>query len=274
MINRPSPPFASPATSRPKAASYHIPAWVNIPDPELDCSILGIVWGLDSNGVRFLRERLENDFPRLRVRLLIAVYAASPTRREVLQELLTLMETAEDRLEAALMAISLESNAGPMSALCFSEPTSGRSYLWMGNSRNLGCDPARGGHLNFGFECEAAMVSQWLNWFASAWIESAPLTPLTANIPDLVQARGTKEAADTWREYEELCRQLGAPEKTNVDASNEQQTLAVDQKREDAIAEICEDMGIPPPDPLQEKIARLLAKGQVVTIDKKPHAPA
>jgi len=164
-----------------------------------------------------------------------------------------------------------------MSALCFSEPTSGRSYLWIGNSRNFGCDPAQGGHLNLGFECEAAMVSQWLKWFASAWIESAPLTPLTANIPDLVPARGTKEAADNWREYEELCRQLRAPEKTKVDASNQQQILSLGQEDEEnserAIVEICKDMGIPPPDPLQEKIARLMAKGQVVTIDKGSRTP-
>jgi len=175
------------------------------------------------------------------------------------------------------MAISLESNAGAMSALCFSEATSGHSYFWIGNSCNLGCDQAQGGHLNFGFECEAAMVSQWLNWFASAWIESAPLTPLTANIPDLVPARGTQEAADSWREYEELCRQLRAPEKTNVDAAGQQQTLSVDQederRRERTIGKICEDLGIPPPDPLQEKIARLLAKGQVVTIDKGSRTP-
>jgi hypothetical protein len=113
---------------------------------------MGIVWGLDSNGVRFLRDRLERDFPRLRVKLLVAVYAASPTSHEVLQELLTLIETSQGRLEAALIAISLESNAAPMSALCFSGPTSGRSYLWVGNSPNLGCVPARGGHLNLAFE--------------------------------------------------------------------------------------------------------------------------
>jgi hypothetical protein len=180
-------------------------------------------------------------------------------------------------LEAALIAISLESNAAPMSALCFSEPTSGRSYLWVGNSGNLGCDAARDGHLNFGFECEAAVVSQWLNWFASAWIEAAPLTSLTTNVPALVPARGTKEAADSWRTYEKLCRQLGSPEKTNVDASNQQHTLAGgqedEQKRQRDIAKICTEMGIPPPDPLQEKIARLLAKGHVVTIDKGSRTP-
>jgi hypothetical protein len=107
MSNRPSPPFAWPATSRPTAASYPLPAWVNIPDPALEVSILGIVWGVDSNGVRFLNERLERDFPHSKVKLLVAVYAASPTRREVLRELLTLIETSEGRLEVALMTISL-----------------------------------------------------------------------------------------------------------------------------------------------------------------------
>ncbi|MBZ5609694.1 MAG: hypothetical protein LAP38_15650 [Acidobacteriia bacterium] len=259
------------------ADSYGIPAWVNIPDPDLDCSAMGIVWGLDFDGVRFLRDRLGCDFRCLKIKLLVAVYAASPTRHEVLQELLTLIKTLQGRLEAALVPISLDSNATPMSALCFSEPTSGRSYLWVGNSRDLGCGAAGDGHLNFGFECEEGLVSQWLNWFASAWIESAPLTPLTMNVPALVLAPGTKAAADSWREYEELCRQLGSPEKTNADAVNPQQTRAGDQeaeqRRERTIANICKEMGMPQPDPLQEEIARLLAKGQVVTIDKGSRTP-
>jgi hypothetical protein len=183
MIQGPSPPFVWPATSGLGRDFPGLPPWINIPDPGLNFSATGVVWGLDSSGVHFLRERLERDFPLLRAKLLVAVYAASPTRSEVLQELLDLIKTLQGRLEAALLVLSLESNASPMSVLCFSEPTSERSYVWVGNSRNLGCDAAQGGHLNFGWECEAALVSQWLNWFAGAWIESAPLTQLTANVP-------------------------------------------------------------------------------------------
>jgi hypothetical protein len=63
----------------------------------------------------------------------------------------------------------------------------------------------------------------------------------------------------------------------NVDTFNPQQPEAQDQeeeqKRQQAVAQICKDMEIRLPDPLQEKIFRLLAKGQVVTIDKGSRTP-
>src|SRR5713101_7791353 len=121
MTDGVSPPFVWPATSGLADIRRGFQAWVNIPGPDVDFSITGIVWGLDSNGVRFLRDQLEHDFPRLRAKLLVAVYAASPTRCEVLQEFLDLIEALQGRLEAALIVLSLESNASPMSALCFSE---------------------------------------------------------------------------------------------------------------------------------------------------------
>lgn len=277
MISRLTPPFVWPETSDPKEAPQRLPYWTSIPDPNQDVSMVGIVWGLDSRGVQFLREMLESEFPRLKVRLVIAVYAASPTTCEVLREMLALAESAQGRLEVALRAISLKSNASSLSALCFSEGQTARSHLWVGNSGNFGFGAISEGHLNFGFEADAAMVARWLNWFVGAWTPSAPLTPHTANIPALVPASGTKEAADSWREYEELFRQLGAPEKMNADPTRpeqvEAQRKAEEEKRHEAVAELCKEMGIRPPDKLQEQIARLMAQGQVVTVDKNTRTP-
>src|ERR1051325_5272413 len=276
MVNGSSPPFVWPATSDPRQRRGNVPAWVNIPVRDLDVAITGIVWSLDRNGVRSLHQQL-CDLDRIRIKLVVAVYAASPTTCEILRELLDLIEVAEGRLSAALLPISLESNASPMSVLCFSESKRGSSHLWVGNSGNLGYGAGEGGHLNFGFECEAVLASQWLNWFAGAWIESAPLTPLTANVPALVAAPGTKDAANRWREYEELCRQLGSPEKIvddmatpNVEARDQEEEV---NKRQQAIAHIRTEMRIPVPDQLQERIARLMAKGQVVTIDQNSRTP-
>src|SRR5258708_6525431 len=138
MINRSIPPFVWPETSESKEAPLCLPYWTSIPDPNQDVSLVGIVWGLDSRGVQCLRKMLEQEFPRLKVRLVIAVYAASPTTCEVLREMLQLIEIAQGRLEAALTAVSLQSNASPSSALCFSECQTSRSHLWVGNSGNFG----------------------------------------------------------------------------------------------------------------------------------------
>ena len=251
------------------------PAWLNILEPDREVSVTGIVWSIDSGGVRLLQECIESDFPRLRIRLVVAIYAASPTTGDVLRRLLALVEASHGRLEAALTAISLGSSASAMSALCFSDVRSGRSQFWVGNSGNLGYGAAKDGHLNFGFESNETLVSRWFEWFASVWTRSAPLTPLTSNVPALVPAAGTKEASESWREYEELCTQLGSPEKLSPDIvqsdaeANEREEV---QNRQQA-AEICKELGIQPPDQLRERLAQLLAKGQVVTIDKGSRIP-
>jgi hypothetical protein len=270
-----SPPFVWPIASRETGETHGFPAWVNIPNPDLDVAATGVVWGLDCDGVRLVGEILERSFPRLRMKLLVAVYAASPTQSEVLRELLTLIERLQTRLEAGLMVLSLESNAAPMSALCFSEPASGRSYLWVGNSLNLGYGAWQSGHLNFGFECDAALLARWLDWFAGAWTESAPLTATTVDVPALVPAHGTEAAADSWRKYERFCRELGSAV-IGADpgtADGEDPPREAEDLRQSAVAELCKEMGISPPDQLQERFARLVAGGQVVTIDHGSRTP-
>jgi len=272
MIGESGPSLVWPVTH--DQAPHGPPPWLSIPDAGREVSATGIVWDLDSSGVRLLEECLESDFPHLRIRLVAAVYAASPTTGDVLRKLLALVEASQGRLEAALAVIGLEGNASPMSALCFSDLKSGRSQFWVGNSGNLCYGATRYGHLNFRFEPDDALASRWLEWFASAWSLAAPLTPMTANAPTLVPAAGTNEASDSWREYELLCTKMGSPEKLHLDVVPPATSASEEaQKREQAAAELCKEMGIQPPDQLRERLAQLLAKGQVVTIDKGSRIP-
>jgi hypothetical protein len=277
MISEIEVPFIWPEPTDPDSASRRLPAWVGIPIVDSDVSMLGIVWGLNSQGVEHLREQFDRKFAKMKAKLVVAVYAASPTTCRVLQDLLEVVGLTDGRLEVMLLAISLESNAAPMCALCFSEARSGRSQFWFGNSPNMGFAAAKEGHLNIGFEGDSAMFGRWLNWFGGMWSRSAPLTPLTANIPALVPARGTQEAADSWREYELLCRELGAPEMivTSPEKTDEPEAQRLQQieKQEQAVAEICKGMGIRPPDALQEKLARIVARGQIITVDKSGRTP-
>ncbi len=274
MINESVPSFVWPDAH--DRDSHRPPGWLDILDPDCEVSARGVIWALDSDGVCFLHRCLESDFPHLKISLVIVVYAASPTNTEVLRGLLEFAIAPHGRLKAKLMTISLESNASPMSALCFSEPKSGRQYFWVGNSGNLGCGADGDGHLNFGFKPDDQLVNRWVEWFESVWTKSAPLTLATAEVPPLVPASGTKEASDSWREYELLCGELGLQEGINqqiVQSGAEALDQEQVQKHDHAAAEIRKEMGVPPPDQLRDEITQLIAKGKVITIDRSSRIP-
>jgi hypothetical protein len=139
------------------------------------------------------------------------------------------------------------------------------------SGRNLSWGADGDGHLNLGFKPDDQLVNRWVEWFASVWNRSAPLTAATAKVPALVTPSGTKEASDSWREYELLCRKLSSPNEFNQEAE------ALDwepvQKHDHAAVEIRKEMGVQPPDQLQEDIAQLVAKGMIITIDRSSRVP-
>jgi len=266
-------PLVWPSSIRPQGGTAA--PWLEVAGK--DARLMGVVWALDSFGVQILRERLEQGSPGLKAKFVVAVHATSPTTSNVLRQLLELAGSHGDRMEAALIAVSLDSNASPMTSLCIVDAGIGRSRFWIGNSGNLGCLLAGDGHLNLAFEGDSTLTARWLDWFSGLWSRSAPLTPLTAEVPALVPARGTEAAAESWRQYEELCRQLGAPEQLTGGHSDGTVPYTTTQeeaeKQRQATEKICQDLGLPLPDPLLEKVARLFALGQVITIDKSSRTP-
>src|SRR5664279_3714363 len=181
-----------------------IPPWRLYAEPEADCSVVGVVWGIDHHGVDLLRELLTNG---AKIKLIIATYPASPTDRSVLEKLLELATSFKERGGFRLYACSLSGNAASMTALLVSNSPN-RNHFWIGNTANFGCLTGQHGHLNLGFESNLLLTGRFVEWFAEFWKACAPLTATTADIPPLAPARGSQDAQDSWIKYECLCQQL------------------------------------------------------------------
>ena len=245
------------------------PPWKSLIEPEGNSSVAGVIWGLDQQGTRLLEAVIAE---KVKIKLVIGLYAASPTDQRILEDVLQLAITSNGLAEFALFARSLDSNAASMTVLLVSN-ASGRSHIWIGNTPNFGCEPEQKGHLNLGFEANQVLTGRFIEWFADFWAQCAPLSPLTAGVPSLVPARGNEEASKRWASYEHLCNQQGL---SQVPVSGSDAVSPTPEPREQqaaAVAEFCKELKIAPPDPMNERIVRLLTQGELVTIDKSGRTP-
>ena len=241
-------------------------------------SVAGVVWGLDQNGVSALEELVAAG---TKIKLVIAVYAASPTDAAVLTMVQQLSEGSADRAEFSIFARPLSGNAGGMTALLLTNP-SGTSHLWIGNSPNLALQPSNGGHLNVACEAHQVLTGKFVEWFADFWQQCSRLTPVTASVPALVPAAGSQEAARSWIAYEQLCKsrecsttEPGPDDQAErVGRDDGQASPAAEPETQDSlVATLCKELNIAPPDPLKSRVASLLGQGEIVTIDKNSRTP-
>lgn len=84
-------------------------------------------------------------------------------------------------------------------------------------------------------------------------------------MPALVPPPGTKEAEDQWIAYENLLEDGADGQDTELPLSEPSKVLAVE--------ELCKDLKIPPPDRFKEKVIALIAKGEIVAVDKSTRTP-
>jgi hypothetical protein len=265
-----SPPFVWPPFKTNELVFEPPPPWRAFIDPQTDASIVGVVWGLDQHGARLLQELITE---QTKIKLVIAIYAASPTDQRVLEDLLQLASPTDGRAEFALFARSLDSNAASMSALLVSN-ASGRSHIWIGNTPNFGCKAEQNGHLNLGFEANQVLTGRFIEWFVDLWMRSVPLTPLTARVPPLAPARGSEEAAESWISYENLCSQkLDSPQAQASDRDAAAPPAEDQNPRATKVADLCSELKLAHPDALKEKVVGLLAQGEIITIDKASRTP-
>jgi len=254
-------------------------------------SFCGLTWGLNAEGVELLFELL-TDCPSLKANLIIAVYPASATTSDVLGLLSDVATAAQGRLEAKVLPLELDDEAGPATVLLLNDQELHRELLWISNGENLGWHASSESHLGFLFAPEHGLRDRWLTWFGTCWESAVPLTPLTAEVPALIAAKGSSEAAERWREYIHRCREVrdanvgtdiargptlfadaqAEPEESG-DAQAPDDEMLSTSRHDDTIRSICRNLGMQPPDKLLQKLSGLLSRGAIITVDKTSRTP-
>ena len=271
MRLNPVPPFVWPeARIFTKQAEYES----QVPLQQLMAradGILAVVSDIDRCGARWLHQTLKRETDVAQCRIIVVLYAACATKEGDLQALVDIEAETPDRVEFRLHLTGLWS-ALPANILYFMEPGRAEGTLCVGSSPNFGWGEPDPGMANLVFHPDLALTDAWRKWFDWLWLTSAPLTAETAAIPSLVPALGTPEAAQIWARYEEACRlaRTNAGLFDEVQVTVDPSTGAVTAATPDGepVVPPTENLGIPKPDPVAERIARLYDHGAMVTIDK------
>ncbi|MBV9378879.1 MAG: hypothetical protein JO320_28150 [Alphaproteobacteria bacterium] len=121
--------------------------------------------------------------------------------------------------------------------------------------------------VNLVFPVEATLFDQLRRWFDLAWCNSAKLTTSTVDIPALVPATGTPEAAAKWASYCALCAEEDNQRqgRAGIDA----ETGEIRPRRNpDGTADLAPTamLDLPKLDGLAERISRIVANGRQTTI--------
>ena len=144
--------------------------------------------------------------------------------------------------------------------------------LTIGASPNFGLTPPTPARVNLTFVPDARLRESWCNWFNYLWAISIPLTAATVEIPRLVPAEGSLEAARLWSNYVQSCRQTvemtGLVADGMVSIDPETGEVVAHSPAGEAVASPSESVGIARLSPTAEKIVTLFEMGSVVTIDK------
>ena len=244
-------PYVWPSVAELMGQAHHGPAIPFEHALENTASILGIVSGIDERGVTrleaFLKQRSE-----LVARIILAVYAGCPTRSHHLTRLLDLQTQAAGKVIFRILPKISTGTSAPANCLTAVPVDRTAPVFLFGPTPNFGIDGADRTQVNMAFKSEIALFDRWNHWFNETWKQAAPLTEATADIPSLIPAPGSPEAADLWKEFCDRC--------INTPAA----VVNPDPEEEPDDPEIL--IPIPLPDPLVDRMNRLLEKGKQVTI--------
>jgi hypothetical protein len=213
-----------------------------------------------------------NSNPKLHVQILACVYPASSTQEDTLAELLELTEQLRPRLEVNLLPIPSDGETSPFTTVASVNKDNSQYHFWFENANRLRTSDAIPGHVGMHIDADGAAFKMWLDRFVILRESAVPLTALTARVPRLVPARGSLEAAESWRAYLNSCRELAGsclPPSINADDATE----VTQERTQAAVERICHAAGIDPPDSLAPTLASILSKGHIVTIDKSSRTP-
>ena len=231
--------------------------------------VFGVIAGLDDSGSEWLSQllRRRDDISML---LILAVFGGCPTRRRDLERLLNLQECSAGRIDFRLLP--MDTNVGaPANCLVATGTDNREAVALVGPTFNFGLKQADRTQVNFAFPVEAVLLDNFRRWFDWTWLTATPLTADTADIPALVPATGTLEAAALWEDYCLRCFAVGGStfERGAEAPALDPESGEVRASRQDGDAEPLsptEILKLPKRDKVAERVARLYAAGKQVTI--------
>lgn len=234
-----------------------------------DADVLFAVTGQLDGRIIIEMERFLSASEKSRAQLVICVYPATSTNEANLTRLLILQEQSKGRFEVYVLPIA-EIETSPFTTTV---SLNGQSYrLWFENANALEHSAVTFGHFGMHIDTDETTFRTWLQRFVVLQEAAVPLTTITARVPPLIPARGSNEAADSWRAYVNSCREISgaavpSPKPINVAHElSEQRTTA-------AVERVCRNAGIEPPDELAIGLSSIFSKGDIVTIDKSSRTP-
>jgi hypothetical protein len=230
-------------------------------------SLMVIVSGLDGRGVEYLRDLVSVSEPP-QVRVVIVVYAACRTREKDLSDVLILENT--EHLRAWVLPVSTWRQYSTWALVARKD--SPNSVLWTASVGNFGLAGRVVDEAHLVIEADPLVVNQFVHWFSRIVDIATPLTADTAQIPALMPAQGTREAAERWDQYANRCTAAAVTRSFQAAIANSSEAGTVHSVQ---VVEktIRDDLKIPEPDPLLQPLVQLFEKGDLVMIDKGSRIP-
>jgi hypothetical protein len=235
--------------------------------------ISGILVGASANTINWLDTCLKKDW-ECKIKLIIIVYQAGPTREAHLLELKKLQNQTSGKkgsLEIRLLPMTrsyeqdFERMILPPSTLQVHDSKVGKNWLCIGSVNDYGCDNIYMGSINLIFQPADALRDHWRRWFQYIFSSSAPLSDETCKIPHLVPAEGDFAAAEMWADFKAVCllSQFDHNHKPKVDQDTGEVVANPDGSEIEPW-----DNGATALDPLAQKFQQMYAESWLVTIDE------
>lgn len=271
----PEPPFLWPEPRVIEGEASYAPLVPFDALARASSSVTGVVTAPAENAIDYLADLFQSK-SEFSARLIVSVYPTCPTRQPVLDRLRELAGVYRDRLVIRIRPSRWVTDR-PSSLLCFLEGKSGVVHLVSGSSESLGFDPSPEGKINFVFRAEAALLESFQRYFTWLWAQARDIRAEgLPEIPDLALPPGSAEAARRWDVFYQACQHFDlcssrAHERARIDPVTGGVTLVDENGTEVTPPGV--EVGLPPFDPLADRMARLYAKGVMVAIDKLSRVP-
>jgi hypothetical protein len=213
--------------------------------------------------------------PGRRIRLVVVISPACPTREEHLRAFLKLSEAHRTEkggpLDVRILAMSAHYGEDcrhavlPPTTIQAHDSKNGETWTCIGSVGDSGYGPVFTGSLNLVFRSDPALRNAWRKWFQYLQGSAARLTEETCRIPHLVPPQGTEEAALAWAEFMATCAQSGNEESASPTIDPETGEVNADAE------------GNPPDpwdggetalDPLADKFQEIYSAGSLVSVNE------